>query len=670
MPPMPFRLDKLNPQQREAVARTEGPVLILAGAGTGKTRVITSRITHMIERGVNPAKILAVTFTNKAANEMRERVAGMVKREAVKQVWISTFHSLCVRILRRSIERLGYKRNFTIYSDSEQIGLLRRIITRTAARDEKLEPRVAQAAISQAKNKGGQEAGDEDELVAEVARRYQREMKSLNAVDFDDLLVLAAKLLREFPDDRRGWQRRFDYMMVDEFQDTNSLQMELLRHLTGEHQNVCVVGDDDQSIYGWRGADISNILDFERHFSNPHVVKLEENYRSTTPILETANSLIRHNKGRREKQLWSRREGSETIRLIAMPNEDEEAALIVSEICDAHMTRGRKWEDFAVLFRMNTQSRLLEEGMRKQKIPYRVIGGQSFYERREVKDVLAWFTVLLNPDDDVSLLRIVSRPPRGIGNTTLSLAMDRSIAAGQSLFATLRDPSFQGGLSGKARGAISRFVQLMDEMREAVTDNRTTYAQACEHLIETIGYVPFLKRDCKTDDEAASRELNVREVIGALFDHQQREKSGLREFLDNCALNSDKDDDKEKDEDGWGVSLITLHASKGLEFPVVYLIGVEEGVLPHSRSIEEGSREEERRLLYVGITRAMRSLTISWCQSRKRYGQMFPGMPSSFLDELSPEHIEEVSHDTLVNEPASEETAANYFERMRSMLRE
>ncbi len=644
--------------------------MILAGAGSGKTRVITTRISHMVGCGIAPSKILAVTFTNKAANEMRERVEEMIADERSKRVTVCTFHSLCVRILRVHIERLGYKRNFTIYSGSDQSGLVRKIILRNAAREEALDPYAAISMISAAKNRGKEPGWHKNSLIAAVCREYAESLRALNAVDFDDLLVLAVELLRDHPDVREEWQRRFEYVMVDEFQDTNRLQMDLLRHLVGERQNVCVVGDDDQSIYGWRGAEISNILDFEKFFPDPKVIKLEENYRSTNPILHTANSLIRHNVGRREKRLWSSHAGGGPVRLMKVTDEVKEAEMVASEIWSAHTIKRVPLEDFAVVFRTNMQSRALEEAMRKRKIPYRIVGGQSFYDKREVKDILSYLSVIVNPDDDISLLRVINTPARGIGASTMARAVEVSAENRQTVGATLSDMFYLATLSPRARGAVENFFQTVEKFRDLAFASTTNLGRMVEQLVEEIGYRDHLKRSCKDGEENLMREENVREVIEAVHSYEAkkaRKEEGLAGFLDSVALLGDKEEEdisKKK-----GVCLITLHASKGLEFPSVYLVGLEEGILPHRRSVDEGTRDEERRLLYVGITRAMRELTVSYCLTRRRYGDKIPTRPSSFLAELDRTHIREIDHAAEMNRTVEDVVEMrSMFQRMRDVL--
>ncbi|MFZ0709989.1 MAG: UvrD-helicase domain-containing protein, partial [Terrimicrobiaceae bacterium] len=422
-----FRIFDLNPEQIEAVHHENGPMLILAGAGTGKTRTITARIAWLIAQGEDPGKMLAVTFTNKAAREMKDRIAGMVDPDQAKQVTACTFHALCLRILRGDAQRLGYKANFSIFDEGDQLGLIKKIITRVSGRDEKLDPHLAKALISRAKNNAWT-ASNEDSLAGAVYRRYEQELRALNAMDFDDLLAKAVQLLSEADDVRDKWRAKVRHLLVDEFQDTNRLQFELVSQLaSGQPPNVCVVGDDDQSIYGWRGAEVSNILEFEKHFPNPRVIRLEQNYRSTNAILGAANRLIANNPRRRKKNLWSPKEGGEPVRVIAVPDDRKEAEFVIQEVAAHRAEENLPWEHFAVAYRMNAQSRLLEESLRKNRIPYRLVGGKSFFERREIKDLAAYMAVLLNPSDDPSLLRIINTPPRGIGPTCVEWALAFSV---------------------------------------------------------------------------------------------------------------------------------------------------------------------------------------------------------------------------------------------------
>ena len=640
--------------------------MILAGAGTGKTRVITARIVYLLSEGVSPDKILAVTFTNKAANEMRSRVATIRQNVRGSKLTICTFHALCVRILRQDIEKLGYKTNFSIYDESDQIGLIRKIIPRLAAATEKLDPNQARTFISKVKNQGRKILASDLTLESAVFQRYQEELKTFNAVDFDDLLTLAVRLLNEFPEVRAKWEERFEFIMVDEFQDANRLQLDLVRQIGGRHRNVCVVGDDDQSIYGWRGAEISNILEFERHFPHPKIIKLEQNYRSTNAILGAANSIIRHNPRRRPKSLWCENGDGQPIRIVEVPDDREEANYVIGEIQKQQLAEECRWAEFAVIFRMNAQSRLLEENLRRLHIPYRVVGGRSFFERREVKDLLAYLSCLVNPQDDVSLLRIINTPARGIGASTIDLAIQESNKAKQSVFEALVSEEFQNLLSQRTREAIGRFTELIDEYETKLVQPLTDFARTVEELLLRIDYFPDLRRGCKTPEESLNREGNVRELIRAIADYQARSTDGLSGFLAETALDRDRAEDPDKSADG--VTLITFHAAKGLEFAQVFLIGLEEGLLPHSRSKLEDNLDEERRLFYVGITRAKRQLTITHCANRLRYGSPAPCHPSSFLKDLDSRFTEIVNFHELTNKPAGEGTARLHFAKMRELL--
>ncbi len=669
-----FRLFDLNPAQELAVRTIEGPLLILAGAGTGKTRVITMRVAYLISQGISPEQILAVTFTNKAANEMRERLATLIEKSQAKLVTMSTFHALCMRVLRQDIDKLGYKKNFSIYDEGDTTGLIKKIITRTAARDEKLDPAVAKSLISKAKNNGWSAPEDDKTLIGAVFARYQVELKTLNAVDFDDLLLLAVKLLNEHHDVRDRWNRRFRYLMVDEFQDTNRLQLELVSllatPLNGAAKvppNVAVVGDDDQSIYGWRGAEVSNILEFETHFPNPVVVKLEQNYRSTNAILGTANGLIKNNPRRRPKSLWSSKEGGAKVRIVQMPDDRQEAEFIANEIAQRVVTEAAKHEDFAVLYRMNAQSRSIEHNLRELRIPYHVVGGKSFFDAREIKDFLAYASCLLNTDDDVSVLRIINTPARGIGPTVVERATEFSIHARCSVFAAMQNEEFRSTLSKRASGAIDGFVALLDTFETKLHEPLSDQPAVLRAFIDETGYLDDLKRTCKTPEEGLKREHKVLEMIRWFEENQARADKGLRGFLDDMMLRQEKQED-EKKEGGDGVTLITLHAAKGLEFPHVYLIGLEEGLLPHDRSKVEGTVDEERRLLYVGITRAQRTLALTWCRNRLKYGSTAPCFASSFIKELPPELVEHHDVSQILNAPVEEKSVKGRFDQMLSFL--
>ena len=524
----------------------------------------------------------------------------------------------------------------------------------------------AKAQISKAKNNGWSAPEDDKTLIGAVFARYQYELKKLNAVDFDDLLLLAVKLLNEHEDVCEKWRSRFSHIMVDEFQDTNRLQLNLVSLLANSSQNVAVVGDDDQSIYGWRGAEVANILEFEAHFPNPTIVTLEQNYRSTNAILNLANSVIKNNPRRRAKKLWSAHAEGERSRLIQAKDDREEAQFVVDEIQKLNFANGEKWESFAVLYRMNAQSRAIEENLRRLKIPYRLVGGKSWFDKREVKDVLAYLTCLLNPDDDANLLRIINTPARGISDVTVERAREYSIEKQSSVFAALQDAEFLSSLTAKARESIGAFFDLIDRYETRMHEPLTNFSHALTELLEEVKYKEDLKRTCKTPQEALNRESAVNDIVNALERYQQRSQEGLRGFIDEMMLNRDKDE--EKDEKGSGVTLITLHAAKGLEFPNVYLIGLEEGVLPHDRSKVEGTVDEERRLLYVGITRAMRSLTMSFCLNRLRYGSAMPCTPSSFIKEFDETLIERKNLTEMLNAPVSEVSAKNAFAMMRARI--
>jgi len=662
------RFFDLNPEQQAAVKCTEGPLLVLAGAGTGKTRVITMRIAYLLHQGATPDSILAVTFTNKAANEMRARVSQLVDKAEAKKITVCTFHSLCVRILRQDIERLGYKTNFAIYDEGDQLGLIRKIIARISAKNEKLDPNLAKNLISKAKNEHWKikEPGGESSLPAAVFHRYQEDLKAANAVDFDDLLILTVRLFDQYPDVAEKWQARYRYIMVDEFQDTNRLQLELIRFLGANHHNVCVVGDDDQSIYGWRGAEVANILEFEHHFPNPEIVKLEQNYRSTTSILGAANSVIRHNPRRRPKSLWSQNGEGEKVTVLEVPDDHEEANYVISEIQKKQLIGGLNWQRFAVIFRMNAQSRLLEENLRRLRIPYRIIGGRSFFERREVKDILAYLSCLANPSDDLNLLRIINTPARGIGSSTIELAVAESNQHKTSIFETLRSPAFRDLVSSRTRAAVEKFSELLDRYETELLQPLANLSAIVEKLLVEIDYTGELRRSCKTPEEALNREENIRELVRTLGDFQGRSTEGLTGFLAEVTLDQDRQEKSESDHDG--VTLITFHAAKGLEFPHVFLVGIEEGILPHDRSKVDGQLDEERRLFYVGITRAMESLTITHCTSRMKYGSASPCHPSVFLKDLDPACVDMVSYHAIANQPASEGTARTHFAKMRELL--
>ena len=670
-------LNSLNPQQRQAVETIHGPVLILAGAGTGKTRVITFRIAHMIAKGVRPGNILAVTFTNKAAREMKERVTKLVPRDSTRDEdgksntpTISTFHSLCVRVLRQHIEALGYKRNFVIYDESEQLSAIKKILSHISAKGEKTDPKVIQSFISRYKN-GGMNGKFSDEGAAAMAqhilRRYDSALRACNAVDFDDLLLLVLKLFREHPPVLEACRAKFRYVMVDEYQDTNAAQFELVQLLCSEHRNLCVVGDDDQSIYGWRGAEIANLLDLEKHFSEVKVIKLEQNYRSTTTILNAANAVIKNNARRRGKQLWSAKGHGGKITLHTFESDEEEARRIVEEVEFLRMARRIPWKDCAILFRTNQQSRPLEMALRQADVRYNLIGGQSYFDRREIRDVLAYLKVFVNPHDDVSLLRIANVPARGLSDVT----MERLLAASQerhcSVFSAMKHTDVQADFSARTRDCVTAFVSLVEGARSQFeTESAPSLTQWAEKFLMDIGYIDEVRRSEKNVETAESRVRNIKELLAELEQSPGPAKplERIALFLDDLALDAEREEEKEQQSDA--VTLITMHSCKGLEFPHVFVVGLEDGLLPHSRSKVEGTLDEERRLFYVAITRAMQTLTLSHCLSRKKYGQAMPCHPSGFLKEIPEEFIERAEEKALA--PVTAATGKNLFAAMRESI--
>lgn len=669
---------QLNPPQQQAVEHTEGALLVLAGAGSGKTRVITSRIARLLHTTAAEA-IVALTFTNKAAREMRARVMEEVGRKRGKGLIISTFHSLGVRILRQHIERLGYKKNFSIYASADQLRLVRDLLPhRTTSAGKNIDAEHILQRISSAKNllltPEQLQASSHDEyaqLAALTYPRYQHALKACNAIDFDDILCLCIELFHAHPAVLEQYRTRFQYIMVDEYQDTNHVQYRLLRELCGPQGNLCVVGDDDQSIYGWRGAQAGNILDFEHDFAAAQVIKLEQNYRSSANILTAANTLIRHNSTRHEKQLWTSGAPGEPVRYLCCADGEDEATTIIDEI---HALRSRfkyTHRDFAILYRTNGQSRAFEEQLRYANIPYVLIGGQQFFDRREVRDTLAYLKVLANPDDEVNLLRILNYPRRGIGETTAQRLITLSLEQEQPLWDIMQQPELPQHVGEKAAQRVQAFIHLMLRYKRLFNYPDQLLATA-QNLVEEIGLEEELYREADDPKQARRRVENMHEVINALASYIEREGiATLGGFLEKVSL-LDRDEPgrntKEEKLQQDAVVLMSLHSSKGLEFPCVFLVGMEEGTLPHSRVLEEGGDiTEERRLCYVGITRAREHLLLTGAAQRKRYGRMHAQQPSRFLLELPPEI-------TSVAEPEpdpqeQEQRATDFFRQMQSMLK-
>ena len=634
-------LDKLNPEQRAAVEQTQGPLLVLAGAGSGKTRVLTCRIAHLIDSGVPAWKILAITFTNKAAREMVERVDAL-SGESGKDAWVSTFHSCCARILRRDIEKLGYKREFVIYDEDDRMTVIKGVAKQLGLSDKEYPPKAIKAAISDAKNRmltpreWLKDAGDNfrNRRLCEAYEKYEAQLRSNNALDFDDLLIKTLELLSEHPPVLQYYQDKFDYVLVDEYQDTNIAQYQFVRLMAGGKRNLCVVGDDDQSIYGWRGADIRNILEFEKDFPDCKVIKLEQNYRSTANILDAANQVIAHNAGRKEKALWTQCDPGDKVGLYHAMDERDEAAF-AALMSKKLMNQGMRPGEIAVLYRTNAQSRVLEEAFVRAGVPNRIYGGQRFYDRKEVKDLIAYMRALVNPDDDVSVRRIINEPKRGIGDSTVEAL---ALYAGEndlSLMAAVLD-SEGAGLSSRAQRLVGGFADLMVELTEAMYSMSIT--EFTSALIEKTGYVKALE-ESKTE-ENQTRIENIRELEGAVSEFAKLNPEGtLTDFLENVALITDVDN---LNETSGAVTLMTLHSAKGLEFDAVFLVGMEEGVFPLSRALfDETALEEERRLAYVGITRAKKKLYLSHAHTRMLYNARSANQLSRFVSEIPQRLIQE-----------------------------
>lgn len=630
----------LNPQQAEAVINTEGPMLIMAGAGSGKTKVLTCRVANLLQKGVRPYRILAITFTNKAAAEMRERVNNM-SGPAAKDVWLFTFHAFCARFLRMEIDKLpGYGGNFAIYDTADSQNLIKQILKEMNLDDKRFQPSGILSRISNAKNAlqdaaaFARQAGDfYEQKVADIYSRYEQKLQLNNALDFDDLLMLSIKLLQENKEVREKYQERFDYLLVDEYQDTNHAQYLLTKFLAAKHRNICVVGDADQSIYGWRGADIQNILDFEKDYPDAKVIKLEQNYRSTQIILDAANAVIENNTGRKPKNLWTENKSGADIIYFQAVDERDEARFVIEQLQNLQRTENKKLGDMAILYRTNTQSRIFEEMLIKSGISYNMVGGLKFYERKEIKDIIAYLRVIFNPADSLSLLRIINVPKRGIGDASLAKIQAYAAANNVSLFEAVSNAAAIDGLS-------SRFVSKLDDLAGIIFElmnlaNEAPVEDLIDRVLHDTGYLEELENE--RTPQAQSRIDNLHELISVAQEFAaSEEENNLENFLAHVALVSDIDD-TELGEDA--ITLMTLHSSKGLEFPVVFLVGMEEGLFPHARTLmDETEIEEERRLCYVGITRAKEKLFLSSTKMRTIYGNTVTYPPSRFLQEI-PAHL-------------------------------
>jgi DNA helicase II / ATP-dependent DNA helicase PcrA len=638
----------LNPPQRKAAEHVEGPLLVVAGAGSGKTRVLTHRIAYLLATGAaRPGEILAITFTNKAAAEMRERVGDLIGR-SVRAMWVTTFHSSCARMLRADAERLGYSRSFTIYDQSDSLRMLKRVMRELGVDPKRYPARAIQSKISGAKNQlidsdmyAETQGSVFEEVVAEAFPLYEKRMLEANAMDFDDLLVRTVNALELFEEVRERWRRSFRHVLVDEYQDTNHAQYRLLQLLASEHGNLMVVGDEDQSIYGFRHADIRNILDFEHDFPEAEVVKLEQNYRSTQTILSAANAVVERNRERRPKELWTDVEGGELVQLSELGDEHEEARWVAAEIQRLGEEHGVKRADVAVFYRTNAMSRVLEDTLVRFDLPYQVIGGTKFYDRAEVKDAVAYLSLLLNPADQVSFLRIVNSPRRGIGNTTQGRLASYANTAGLTIWEVAERAEEVPGLSAAAIKAVSRFFETMDLLKARV-DSGAAVADIVQAVLSESGYVEALEAERTVEAEGRIENLDAFTEAAAEFD-LNREQEGesevppLEEFLQQISLLSDQDSIEEEQD---LVTLMTVHNAKGLEYDTVFVIGCEDGSFPHMMALEEGGEEEERRLCYVAITRARQRLYMTWARERRLFGRSERNLPSRFIDELPVELTE------------------------------
>jgi DNA helicase-2/ATP-dependent DNA helicase PcrA len=626
-------LADLNPAQREAVLHVDGPLLVVAGAGSGKTRVLTHRVAHLIQaHGIKPNEILAITFTNKAATEMRERLERMLGHTA-RAIWILTFHAACGRMLRREAERLGYRSNFTIYDQADQVRLVKACLEELGKVPKRFTPRGIHSQISNAKNQ--LIAPDEymarvssfwDQTVAEVYELYQRRLFRSNAVDFDDILMLTVQVLERFPEARERWQKAFRHVLVDEYQDTNHAQYRFLQLLAEKHRNVFAVGDPDQSIYAFRGADIRNILDFERDFGGAGVIALEQNYRSTNRILEAANAVIANNRDRKPKRLWSELGEGDPVEVVEVEDEHAEARFVAAEIA-RQVEAGMSASEIAVFYRTNAQSRVLEDVLVRQGVPYQVIGGPRFYERAEIRDAVAYLAVLNNTDDAVALMRIANRPRRGIGDTSIRKMVTHAESLGISLWDATADPE-AASVTGASARAIRGFRTVMESLMSAAQE--LPVDELVQAVLERSGTLEAY--EAERTIEARGRIENLEELVGSAQEYRRRvDEPVLAGFLEEVQLQSDQDT---LVSDEAQVTLMTIHNAKGLEYRLVFLIGMEEGIFPHSRSIEDNEVEEERRLAYVGMTRAMERLTLTHTTARSLYGRREYNLPSRFLDEL------------------------------------
>jgi DNA helicase-2/ATP-dependent DNA helicase PcrA len=661
-------MSALNSQQQLAVDSLTGPVLLLAGAGTGKTTVIVHRIANLIRHNIRPENILAVTFTNKAAREMKERVKEMLGAKA-DSMTVSTFHSFCATVLRRHINRLGYSRNFNIATDSYQNGLIREIISSEGLAGKKLDPGLVLHQISMAKSalKSADQLSEEKKagslFLPQLYRRYQLRLQQMDMLDFDDMLMLTVQLWQQFPEILYQYQEKYSHLMIDEYQDTNQAQLQIMLLLAGKAGNIAVVGDDDQSIYGWRGADLGNILRFESYFPNAKVIRLEQNYRSTNTILKSANAVIAGNRNRREKNLWSQQGDGEKILGVSCADEKAEADFISKYIHS--QSQDLSYRDFVVLFRSNHQARVLEEQFRKARIPYVLVGASSFYQNKEILDAISFLQLINNPSDDFSFLRVVNVPPRGIGDVSIARLREFREITRQNFNQLLNAPGTLEKLPDEAASSLRHFQRLLQKARDEFAQAGQLFEKS-RSFFEAVDYFDGLGRMYKPREDALRRRDNLREFLNSLaeFDEEQRNRKNLREFLETLALQDHSDkQEKDKNRNSDLVTLMTVHAAKGLEFRSVLLAGLERNIFPHQRALEEGNEEEERRLFYVAITRARENLILCHAEKRRIMGQIAVVRPSKFLSEIPEQYIVHCRPDDAIK-PLSKEESQQIFADM------
>ncbi|APZ94486.1 ATP-dependent helicase [Fuerstiella marisgermanici] len=676
-----LNLSGLNPPQRQAVETLSGPLLVLAGAGTGKTRVITFRMANLIRHGIRPDRILSVTFTNKASREMRERALKLLGSRVKAKPVVSTFHAYCVRVLREDITALGYPKGFVIYDRSDQESAARTALREIRVGDKAMKPGDLLNKISSWKmsglteNQAGEYAeADFDALAAMAYRKYQKQLRASGAVDFDDLLLLTSRLFKEHPEILQKHQAKFDHVQVDEYQDTNGVQFSLVENLVQGHQNICVVGDDDQSIYGWRGAEVQHILNFGGHFANTKTIRLENNYRCTNRIVEYANRLVRHNRNRHEKKLIAHKPDGSPVRILAFEDETQESENVVKEIAYLITELSVRPKDIAILFRTNEQPRLFETEMRRLNVPYVLLGGQSFFDRKEIRDLLAYLKVLAAPRDEVSLLRIINTPARGIGATTTEKLVQLAVSQGKSLWEVVPEGIAAGIVPKQAQAALSDFRNLLVRFRDVMLEHPRDLADHVRRLLRAIDYNGEIDKQYKDETQAEQRKAVLEDLVNSIGQYVEKNKSPTLEgFLETTAL-MDRDDKSDKDSElaDNAVRLMTLHSAKGLEFPRVYLVGMEENLLPHRRSVEsdlEKDIAEERRLAYVGVTRAMDYLTLTRAKARMKWGKRRETVTSRFLFEMQKEPGETLNEehvggeeDELFDASAPKQTLTSLFD--------